>query len=174
MGKHKNVPANCFSYKADVGSDSLPLFTICQQVLDSVFIWIHKELFIREERALAYLNSYGRTWVEETAKHLRIILPLLFQKRGEFGFSWRSPVCYRRDARKYCLIWSSSYYVSDKGGLGSGYCETLGWSLTPFMVAKRHFLNSMFGQKFNKMNKDYLLFSKPVRRKYGMEYNVAT
>lgn len=39
---------------------------------------------------------------------------------------------------------------SDKGGLGSGYCETLGWSLTPFLVAKRHF-SSLFGQKFNKM-----------------------
>jgi len=46
---------NCFSYKADVGSDSLSLFTICQRVLGSVLIWIHKEPYIREERALAHL-----------------------------------------------------------------------------------------------------------------------
>lgn len=80
MGKHKNIPVNCFSYKADVGSDSLALFTICQQVLDSVFVWIHKEPFIREERVLAYLDSHGRPWVEETAKHLHITLPLSFQR----------------------------------------------------------------------------------------------
>lgn len=50
MGKHKkNVPINCFSYRVDVGSDSLPLFTDGQQVLGSVSIWIHKEPFIRKE-----------------------------------------------------------------------------------------------------------------------------
>lgn len=65
MGKRKNVSVNGFSYKVDVGSDSLPLFTDDQQVLDSVSIWIHKEPFIQEKRALAYLDSRGRPGVEE-------------------------------------------------------------------------------------------------------------
>lgn len=79
-----------------MGSDSLPLFTICQWVLDSVFISIHKEPFIREERALAYLDSHGRPWVEEAVKHLHIILPPLFQREVNLDSPERSPVCYRR------------------------------------------------------------------------------
>lgn len=85
MGKHKNVPINCFSYKVDVRSDSLPLFTDGQQILDSISVWIHKEPFIREKRALAYLDSHGRPLVEETAKHLHS--PAVVSRRGEFGFS---------------------------------------------------------------------------------------
>lgn len=41
------------------------------------------------------------------------------------------------------LLWS------DKGGLGFGSCESLGWSVIPFVVAEMPFLNSMSGQKFS-------------------------
>lgn len=111
-----------------------------------VSIWIHKEPFIQEKRALSCLDSHGRPWVEETAKHL--YSPTVVSRRGEFGFSWGNTGCYRRGIRKYChlnlfLLWCN------KGGLGFGSCESLGWSIIPFVVAEMPFLNSMFGQKFS-------------------------
>lgn len=112
-------------------------FLICFH-LDSqrTFYW-------RKERALAYLDSHGRPWVEETAKHL-------YSPTGRWIWillknAWLLQEGYQEvlSHLNLCLLWS------DKGGLGFGSCESLGWAIIPFVVAEMPFLNSVSGQKFS-------------------------
>lgn len=74
-----------------------------------------------EKRVLAYLDSRGRPWVEEAAKHLHIILPPLFQREVNLDSPERSPVCLQEGYQKVLPQLELFLQRNDKGGLGSGY-----------------------------------------------------
>lgn len=123
-----------------------PYLQFFQQVLYSVFSWFHKKPFIWGQPLLTSTPMGDLGWM----RLLSICISF-------------SHCCFREvNLDSHAEVLSVTGKVPESsvsfGVLSTmepqerpGYCKTLTWSLTPFMVAKTHFLNSMFGQKFNKM-----------------------